>query len=148
MFLLRPRPPQIRPVPAHPPAPLLAITSLQWFLFGYSLTFSANSSRFLGDLSRGIFTNKLAVPAPASPRIPDLLVAVYQGMFSCVTVALATGAVAERGRILPCVVFIFLWATLGYDPIACGAQQIFHTQNKNCLKNSMSPAPYTTVSFE
>ena len=54
-----------------------------------------------------------------SPKIPDILYAVYQGMFSCITVALATGAVAERGRMLPCVVFMFVWATIVYDPIAC-----------------------------
>jgi Amt family ammonium transporter len=40
-------------------------------------------------------------------------------MFSCITVALAIGAAAERGRMLPCVVFMFVWATLIYDPIAC-----------------------------
>jgi len=34
-------------------------------------------------------------------------------------VALAIGAAAERGRMLPCVVFMFVWATLIYDPIAC-----------------------------
>jgi Amt family ammonium transporter len=98
----------------------LAITSLQWFLLGYSLTFSPSStSPFLGNLDHALFTNTLAAPTPANPRIPDLLFAVYQGMFACVTVALATGAVAERGRMLPCVVFMFVWATLVYDPIAC-----------------------------
>ena len=33
--------------------------------------------------------------------------------------ALAVGAVAERGRMLPCVVFMFVWSTVVYDPIAC-----------------------------
>lgn len=40
-------------------------------------------------------------------------------MFAAITPALAIGAAAERGRMLPCVVFIFVWATLVYDPIAC-----------------------------
>jgi Amt family ammonium transporter len=40
-------------------------------------------------------------------------------MFACITVALAVGAVAERGRMLPCVVFMFVWSTVVYDPIAC-----------------------------
>lgn len=40
-------------------------------------------------------------------------------MFACITVALAVGAVAERGRMLPCVVFMFIWSTIVYDPIAC-----------------------------
>lgn len=54
-----------------------------------------------------------------SSKIPDLLFAIYQGMFACITVALAVGAVAERGRMLPCVVFMFIWTTVVYDPIAC-----------------------------
>ena len=96
-----------------------AITSFQWFFWGYSLAFSRSASPYIGDLSNFGFTGLLAAPSLASPRIPDLLFAVYQGMFACVTVALAAGAVAERGRMLPCVVFMFVWATLVYDPIAC-----------------------------
>ena len=96
-----------------------AITSFQWFFWGYSLAFSRSASPYIGDFSNFGFTGLLAAPSLASPRIPDLLFAVYQGMFACVTVALAAGAVAERGRMLPCVVFMFVWATLVYDPIAC-----------------------------
>jgi Amt family ammonium transporter len=96
------------------------VTSFQWFFWGFSLAFSRNApSHFLGDLSHFAFRELLAAPSIASDHIPDLLFAVYQGMFACVTVALATGAAAERGRVLPCVVFMFVWATLVYDPIAC-----------------------------
>ena len=45
--------------------------------------------------------------------------AVYQGMFAAITVALAIGAAAERGRLLPAMVFAFCWSTIVYDPIAC-----------------------------
>jgi len=51
--------------------------------------------------------------------VPDLAWAVYQGMFAAITPALAIGAAAERGRMLPCCVFIFIWTTIVYDPIAC-----------------------------
>ncbi|KAL9109367.1 MAG: hypothetical protein Q9227_005997 [Pyrenula ochraceoflavens] len=40
-------------------------------------------------------------------------------MFAAITVALAVGAVAERGRMAPCIVFMFVWSTVVYDPIAC-----------------------------
>ena len=50
------------------------------------------------------FRNVLAAPSVGSDKVPDLLFAVYQGMFAAITVALAVGAVAERGRMLPCVV--------------------------------------------
>ncbi|KAH8675618.1 ammonium transporter [Xylariales sp. PMI_506] len=96
-----------------------AVTTFQWFFWGYSLTFSHTAGPFIGDLTNFAFRNVLAQPSVGSSRIPDLLFAVYQGMFSAITVALATGAVAERGRMLPCVIFMFIWATVVYDPIAC-----------------------------
>lgn len=97
----------------------VGVTCFQWFFWGYSLTFSHTAGRFIGDLSNFGFMDVLARPSVGSDRIPDLLFAVYQGMFSAITVALATGAVAERGRMLPCVVFMFIWSTVVYDPIAC-----------------------------
>ncbi|OTB08797.1 hypothetical protein M426DRAFT_18867 [Hypoxylon sp. CI-4A] len=96
-----------------------AVTTFQWFFWGYSLTFSHAASSYIGDLSNFGFKDVLAQPSVGSSRIPDLLFAVYQGMFAAITVALATGAVAERGRMLPCVVFMFIWSTIIYDPIAC-----------------------------
>lgn len=86
---------------------------------GYSLAFSHNANFFIGNLDNIGFRNVLAAPSIGSAKIPDLLFAIYQGMFACITVALAVGAVAERGRMLPCVVFMFVWSTVVYDPIAC-----------------------------
>ncbi|KAI1768267.1 ammonium transporter [Hypoxylon sp. FL1150] len=96
-----------------------AVTTFQWFFWGYSLTFSHTASSYIGDLANFGFKDVLGQPSVGSTKIPDLLFAVYQGMFSAITVALATGAVAERGRMLPCVVFMFIWSTIIYDPIAC-----------------------------
>ena len=122
------------------------LTSFQWFFWGYSLTFSHTAGRFIGDLSNFGFRNVLAQPSVGSAKIPDLLFAVYQGMFASITVALgigavaergrlaprphllteitssvviAVGAVAERGRMLPCIIYMFIWSTVVYDPIAC-----------------------------
>ncbi|KAI4114644.1 MAG: hypothetical protein LQ338_007972 [Usnochroma carphineum] len=97
----------------------VGVTSFQWFFWGYSLSFSHTAGRFIGDLTNFGFRNVLAQPSVGSGRIPDLLFAVYQGMFASITVALAVGAVAERGRMLPCVVFMFIWSTVIYDAIAC-----------------------------
>jgi Amt family ammonium transporter len=96
-----------------------AVVSFQWFFWGYSLSFSHTAGKFLGDLENFGFRNVLAAPSVGSAKIPDLLFAVYQGMFAAITVALAVGAVAERGRMLPCVIFMFIWTTVIYDPIAC-----------------------------
>ena len=96
-----------------------AVVSFQWFFWGYSLTFSHKAGKFIGALDNFGLHNVLAQPSVGSPRIPDLMFAVYQGMFASITVAIAVGAVSERGRMLPCVIFMFIWATVVYDPIAC-----------------------------
>ncbi|KAK4988966.1 ammonium transporter Amt1 [Elasticomyces elasticus] len=96
-----------------------AVVSFQWFFWGFSLTYSHNAGKFIGALDNFGFRNVLARPSVGSVMIPDLLFAVYQGMFAAITVALAVGAASERGRMLPCVIFMFVWTTLIYDAIAC-----------------------------
>lgn len=100
------------------PIAAACIVFFQWFFWGYSLTFSHTGSSFIGDLSNIGFRNVLAEPSVASSNVPDLLFSVYQGMFAAITAALAVGAVAERGRAGPCLLFVFIWTTLVYDPIA------------------------------
>ncbi|CAG8521946.1 12059_t:CDS:2 [Gigaspora rosea] len=51
--------------------------------------------------------------------IPSDVYAIFQCMFAAVTPALAIGSAAERGRIIPMIIFIFIWTTLVYDVIAC-----------------------------
>lgn len=96
-----------------------ALISFQWFLWGYSLAFSHTAGKFLGNLDNVGFKNVLAAPSVGSPKLPDLLFAVYQGMFAAITVALGIGAVAERGRLAPAMAFAFIWSTLIYDPLVC-----------------------------
>src|SRR5271170_5207813 len=61
--------------------------------------------------------NVLAVPSPASPRIPELLYAQFQSQFAAVAIGILLGCVAERARIFPTIVFTFLWLTLVYCPM-------------------------------
>jgi Amt family ammonium transporter len=61
------------------------VISFQWFFWGYSLTFSHTAGLFVGDLANIGFKDVLAQPSVGSPRIPDLLFAVYQGMFAAIT---------------------------------------------------------------
>ncbi|KAF2770991.1 ammonium transporter 1 [Teratosphaeria nubilosa] len=97
----------------------VAVVSFQWFFWGYSLAFSHSAGLFLGNLKNMGLRDVLGAPSVGSNGIPDLLFCIYQCMFAAITVALAVGAVAERGRMLPCVVFMFVWSTLIYDAIAC-----------------------------
>jgi ammonium transporter, Amt family len=135
LFLLRPRSKKVCPIldmalphvhicrvhpgPLSPPSPLiLAPRELtpKWWLWGYSLTFSKTGGKFIGNFENFALMHVLAQPVVAAP---ELTYCVFQLMFAAITPALAIGAAAERGRMLPCVVFIFVWATLVYDPIAC-----------------------------
>lgn len=61
------------------------LISFQWFFWGYSLSFSHSAGKFIGDLENIGFRNVLAAPSVGSTRIPDLLFAVYQGMFAAIT---------------------------------------------------------------
>ena len=61
------------------------VVSFQWFFWGYSLAFSHTAGKFIGDLSNFGFRNVLGQPSVGSARIPDLLFAIYQGMFAAIT---------------------------------------------------------------
>lgn len=97
-----------------------AIVTIQWMLFGFSLSFSETSyNSFIGNFQFAGFANvgmdALAMTAPA---IPSIALALYQLQFAAITPALIFGSVAERFRILPALIFVFLWSTFVYDPIA------------------------------
>lgn len=97
-----------------------AVVTFQWYFWGYSLAFSKSAtSGFIGDLHHFALRNTLALPSPGSPLVPELLYSFYQMQFAAVTVAIVMGAIAERGRVLPAMVFSFFWMTLVYCPIAC-----------------------------
>ncbi|KAF9066756.1 ammonium transporter [Rhodocollybia butyracea] len=97
----------------------LAVVSFQWFFWGFSLAFSETGSPFIGDLKYFGMKGVAGNPSIGSARIPSLAFSIYQLMFAAITPMLALGAVSERGRLGPCMAFVFIWSTLVYDPIAC-----------------------------
>ena len=97
-----------------------SVIVFQWYFWGYSLAFSSTATNgFIGDLHHFGLKNTLATPSPGSPLIPELLYSFYQMQFCAVTAALVVGATAERGRVIPAMIFAFFWATIVYCPIAC-----------------------------
>ncbi|KAL1922981.1 uncharacterized protein VTP21DRAFT_9357 [Calcarisporiella thermophila] len=97
----------------------IAVVSFQWFLVGFSLTFSKTSNNpIIGNFDNALLRGVLGQPSIGSARVPDLVFCIYQMMFAAITPALAIGAAAERARILPMVVFIFFWSCFVYDFIA------------------------------
>jgi Amt family ammonium transporter len=96
---------------------ILALISVQWVLWGFSLAFSAGGS-FVGGLGYLGFNGVGQEPNPEySATIPFILFAGFQMMFAIITPALITGAFAERKRFKAMVVFTLLWATLVYAPV-------------------------------
>jgi Amt family ammonium transporter len=96
----------------------IAIVSFQWFLWGYSLTFSETGSPFIGNLRHFALMDILDQPSVGNPRVPRLMHCIFQLMFAIITPVIAVGAVAERSKLGPLLLFIFVWATVVYDPIA------------------------------
>jgi len=96
----------------------LGLVGVQWVLLGYSLSFGT-STPYLGNLGWTGFGGVTTAPnATYSPLVPHLLFAAFQGMFAAITVALISGAVVERMRFGAYLLFVLLWTTLVYDPLA------------------------------
>jgi Amt family ammonium transporter len=87
--------------------------------WGYSLAYSRTASPFIGDLANFGLKNVMSAPSPGSPFLPEIVFCLYQMLFCACTVQLVIGGSFERGRILPSMIFAFLWATIVYCPIAC-----------------------------
>lgn len=100
---------------------IFAVVSLVWALWGYSLAFS-NDAGFglIGNLNNAFLIGVDAnTPATGySLLIPVLLFFAFQLKFAAITPALIIGAFAERIRFKALLIFIILWATLIYAPIA------------------------------
>ncbi len=104
----------------------LAIIGIQWVLVGYTLAFGDSQGGWIGwsvdymglqgilELKDGVWVHK-TYPGTS---LPVLLHCMYQGMFAIITPALISGAFAERIRFGPYCLFILLWSTLIYAPLA------------------------------
>jgi Amt family ammonium transporter len=97
----------------------IALISVQWILFGYSLAFGPDIHGLIGSLDWAGLSGVGAAPNPDyAPTVPHLAFMIYQAMFAVITPALISGAVAERMKFSAFLLFMLLWSTLVYDPIA------------------------------
>ena len=98
---------------------VLALVSVQWVLWGYSLAFGPDKGGIIGGLE---WVGLIGVGVDPNPdyaaTIPHQAFMIFQMMFAVITPALITGAFAERKRFKAFVVFTLLWATFVYDPVA------------------------------
>ncbi|KAI8350169.1 ammonium transporter AmtB-like domain-containing protein [Blakeslea trispora] len=95
----------------------VAVVSFQWYLIGYSLTFSETGSNFIGDSAHFLLRGVGTKPAIEGQTIPASAFMIFQAMFAAITPALAFGSAAERMSLGPAIFFIFIWTTLVYDVI-------------------------------
>jgi Amt family ammonium transporter len=63
----------------------IGVVSFQWFFWGYSLAFSHTAGKYIGNLDNFGFKGVLGAPSVGSTKVPDLLFAVFQGMFAAIT---------------------------------------------------------------
>jgi len=98
---------------------ILALISVQWVLWGYTLAFGPDIGGIIGGLDWIGLNGVGGEPnGDYAKTIPHQAYMVFQMMFAVITPALITGAFAERKRFKAFVIFTLLWATLVYDPVA------------------------------
>lgn len=96
-----------------------AVVGVLWIVFGYSAVLG-NSIGGAGILGNPLefFGSSSLLAASAEPGLPPALVSAFQMLFAGITVALISGAVADRMKFGSWMVFSGLWATLVYFPVA------------------------------
>jgi Amt family ammonium transporter len=99
---------------------IVALITIQWALWGYSLAFAPDTGGgWIGSLQWFGLNGVGPEPnADYAATIPHAAFMIYQMMFAIITPALITGAFAERIKFSSFLVFIILWATFIYDPLA------------------------------
>ena len=97
---------------------LMAVVTVLWGLFSYSLSFGSGNS-FIGGLENVFLRGVGAVPdVDYAATIPAQTFMVYQLMFAIITPALIAGAFAERMKFSAMIAFMVLWSVVVYDPMA------------------------------
>jgi Amt family ammonium transporter len=95
----------------------LGVVSVLWVLYGYAVAFGATRGGLFGFTSGLLGLDALATDT-VTAGLPDLAFAGFQLMFAVLTVALISGAVADRMRFGAWIAFTVLWASLVYFPVA------------------------------
>ena len=97
----------------------MAIVSIQWIVIGYSLSFGPDWHGLIGTFDWFGLNGVSYAPNPDySSTIPHNLFMMFQLMFAILTPALISGAFAERMRFSAFLIFILLWTTIVYNPVA------------------------------
>jgi Amt family ammonium transporter len=100
---------------------IVCMVSIIWVLYGYSEAFTSGNA-YWGGMSKaflkGVDANSQAATFSNGVYVPELAYVCFQMTFACITPALIVGSLADRIKFWPLMLFIFLWVTLVYFPIA------------------------------
>ena len=103
---------------------IVSIVAMLWVFYGYSLAFTNGGglNDYVGGFSKaflkGVDANAVAATFSNGVVIPEYVYMAFQMTFACITPALIVGAFAERIKFSALIVFIVLWVTFIYFPIA------------------------------
>ncbi|CAB4924566.1 unannotated protein [freshwater metagenome] len=107
----------------------IGVTTIIWVLYGYSLAFGTSHGGLIGSFEHvGLAKTLNTVVGPHGHHIPTLSFAMFELTFAVITVALLSGAIADRAKYGSWVLFIAIWITVVYIPVAHWA---FASQNGN-----------------
>ncbi|SEE86299.1 ammonium transporter [Jiangella alba] len=95
----------------------LAIVPVIWVLWGYSLAFDGSNGGLIGGLGKAGLDG-VGVDSMAAAPIPEFAFVAFQAVFAIITVALISGAIAERASFRGWAIFVPIWLTLVYFPVA------------------------------
>jgi Amt family ammonium transporter len=100
---------------------VFCLISVLWVVYGYSAAFTEGNA-FFGTLDRlflkGITPESVAATFSKGVVIPELAFVIFQGAFAAITCGLIVGAFAERAKFVAILVFMVIWFTLSYIPMA------------------------------
>jgi Amt family ammonium transporter len=100
----------------------IAIVGVLWVLYGYSMSFTSGADWLIPHVLGNPFTNAGLIPLLTSsnggPDLNMLAFAGFQATFAIITVALISGAIADRAKFGAWMVFAGIWVTLVYFPVA------------------------------
>ncbi len=100
---------------------IVALAAIIWVAYGYSLAFTSGGP-YIGGLSKaflaGVSVSTYAATFSNNVYIPEYAFVIFQMTFACITPALIVGAFAERVKFWPLMLFVALWLTVAYFPIA------------------------------
>ena len=115
----------------------MGLVAVVWVLYGYSMTFGKDlGSGLLGSPTEFFGLTEILSSDSLFGTIPTSVFAVFQMMFAIITVALISGAIADRARFGAWILFVIVWVTLVYFPVA---HWVFDFDGKDSYGNVIDP---------